>query len=77
MTSGQQKAKQTLGAFHAWVATQSNDDFKQMIYRGKLKREDLSKAIGCGKLALAQNQALRETIANLENGVQPRILDEY
>lgn len=70
MASGQQKAKQTLDAFHAWVATQSNDDFKQIIHRGKLKREELAKAIGCGKSALVQNPALREAIANLENNLR-------
>ena len=51
MASGQQKAKQILDAFHAWLATQSNYDFKQMIYRGQLKRGELAKAIGCGESA--------------------------
>ena len=72
MASGQQKAKQSLDAFHAWVATQSSDDFKQIIHRGQLKRGELAKAIGCGKSALVQNPALREAIASLENNLREK-----
>ncbi|CAI4161375.1 conserved hypothetical protein [Alteromonas macleodii] len=81
MASCRQKAKQSLDAFQAWVATQSNDDFKQMIHRGKLKRQELANATGCGKSALVQNSALREAIANLENtlrdkGVLPPVANQ-
>ena len=36
MASGQQKAQQNLEAFEVWKATQTDDDFKQIVFRGQL-----------------------------------------
>ena len=47
----QQKAQQNLEAFAVWRATQTDDDFKQIIFRGQLNRGEVAKAIGCGKSA--------------------------
>ncbi|AGQ92404.1 hypothetical protein M634_12760 [Vibrio parahaemolyticus O1:Kuk str. FDA_R31] len=49
MVSGQQKAQQNLEAFEVWKTTQTDDDFKQIFYRGQLSRIDVAKGIGCGK----------------------------
>lgn len=38
MANGQQKAQQNAAAFQAWSATQSEDDFKQIIFQGQLNR---------------------------------------
>jgi hypothetical protein len=80
MASGQQKGQQNLEAFQAWVATQSDDDFKQIVYRGQLSREEVSKAVGCGKSALNQNPSLRKELEQLEvnlrgKGVLPPLTD--
>ncbi len=32
MASGQQKAQQNLEAFEVWKATQTDDDFKQIVF---------------------------------------------
>ena len=72
MANGQQKSKQNLEAFYTWVATQTSDDFKQIVHRGQLKRGELAKAIGCGKSALVQNPALREAIAKLEDNLREK-----
>lgn len=49
MASGQQKAQQNLEAFEVWQATQTDDDFKQIAFKGKLNRIEVAKGVGCGK----------------------------
>ncbi|MGR5324359.1 VPA1267 family protein [Vibrio sp. DNB22_17_1] len=72
MASGQQKAQHNLEAFKVWVATQSDDDFKQIIYRGQLNRIEVAKGIGCGKSALNQNPALKDALKALEDELRDR-----
>ena len=67
MASGKQKAQQNLDAFLAWSASQSHDDYLQIVFRGQLNRGEVAKAIGCGKSALNQNPALKDALASLEN----------
>lgn len=78
MANGQQKAQQNLDAFRSWIATQSDSDFKQIIYRGQLNRGEIANALGCGKSALTQNPTLRKELSLLEDklrikGVLPEL----
>ncbi|ABK49144.1 VPA1267 family protein [Enterobacter kobei] len=80
MASGQQKAQQNLEAFEVWKATQTDDDFKQLVFRGQLNRIEVAKGIGCGKSALNQNPALKKALKTLEDelrgkGVLPPLTD--
>ncbi|WP_281515888.1 VPA1267 family protein [Vibrio parahaemolyticus] len=80
MASGQQKAQQNLEAFEVWKATQTDDDFKQIVFRGQLNRIEVAKGIGCGKSALNQNPALKKALKALEyelrgKGVLPPLTD--
>lgn len=52
MANGRQRAQQNLDAFQVWVATQQDDDFKQIVFRGQLNRIGVAKAVGCVKSAL-------------------------
>jgi len=72
MASGQQKARQNLEAFKVWVATQTDDDFKQIIYRGQLNRIEVAKGVGCGKSALNQNPDLKGALKTLEDELRDR-----
>lgn len=45
MASGQQKAQQNLEAFEVWKATQTDHDFKQIVFRGQLNRIEVAKGI--------------------------------
>lgn len=72
MASGQQRAQQNLEAFEVWQVTQTDDDFKQLIFRGQLNRGEVAKAIGCGKSALNQNPALREALKTLEDSLREK-----
>lgn len=70
MASGQQKAQQNIEAFEIWKATQTDDDFRQMVHRGQLNRIEVAKGIGCGKSALLQNPALRDALNALESDLR-------
>ena len=72
MANGQQKAQQNAAAFQAWVATQSEDDFKQIIFQGQLNRGEIAKAVGCGKSALSQNPELRKHLKSLEDSLREK-----
>lgn len=72
MANGQQKAQQNLESFEVWRATQTEDDFKQITFRGLLNRGEVAKAIGCGKSALNQNPALKEALKDLEDSLREK-----
>ncbi|EGQ9278314.1 hypothetical protein L3I77_000724 [Vibrio vulnificus] len=72
MANGQQKAQQNLEAFEVWKATQTDDDLKQIVFRGQLNRIEVAKGIGCGKSALNQNPALKNALKELENELRDR-----
>ncbi|HIF9326489.1 TPA: hypothetical protein ACX6RP_002931 [Photobacterium damselae] len=55
MANGQQKAQENLKAFEIWEATQTDDNLKQIVFRGQLNRIEVAKGIGCGKSALYPN----------------------
>ncbi|MDF0750857.1 VPA1267 family protein [Marinobacter sp. 71-i] len=80
MANGQEKARQNLTSFQSWVATQTDDDFTQIVHRGQLNRGEVAKAIGIGKSALRQNPAIKEALEALEQclrdrGVLPPLTD--
>ncbi|MGC3836071.1 VPA1267 family protein [Moritella viscosa] len=72
MASGQQKAQQNLEAFEVWKATQTDDDFKQIVFKGQLNRIEVAKSIGCGKSALNQNPALKKALKTLEEELRDK-----
>ncbi len=72
MANGQQLSQQNVDAFRVWVATQSDDDYRQIIFRGRLNRKEIAKAIGCGKSALNQNPTLKKCLDNLEDELRQR-----
>ena len=43
MASGQQKSQQNLEAFEVWKATQTDDEFKQIVFRGQLAKKNEGK----------------------------------
>ncbi|MGR5141716.1 VPA1267 family protein [Photobacterium sp. DNB23_23_1] len=72
MASGQQKAQQNLEAFEVWKETLTDDDFRQIIFRGQLNRNEVAKGIGCGKSALNQNPTLKDSLKDLEDELRDR-----
>ena len=72
MASGQQIGRQNFDAFRSWVATQSDDDFKQIVVKGKLNRVEVAKAVGCGKSALTQNPSIIKALSELEDKLRDK-----
>ena len=72
MANGQQKAKENINKFDMWVATQSDDDFRQITHRGKLKRGEIATGAGFGKSVLIQNPEVAAKLETLENGLRER-----
>lgn len=68
MANGQQN----LEAFEVWQATQTDDDFTQIIYRGQLHHGKVAKALGCGKSTLTQNPSLSKALKALEESLHER-----
>lgn len=63
MTSGREKAQQNPEAFEA---TQTDDDFKQITFRGQLNSIEVAKGVGCMS-AISQNPVFREALKTLED----------
>ena len=53
MPNGQEVGKENVAALEAWAATQSDEDFTQIIYQGKLNRSEVAKGAGIGKSSRA------------------------
>ena len=66
MASGQQIAEQNLAAFIAWSVSKSDDDFREYVHRGKLKRSEIADECGFGKSALVQNPSIKKALEALE-----------
>lgn len=66
MASGQKIAEQNLAAFIAWSVSKSDDDFREYVHRGKLKRSEIADECGFGKSALVQNPSIKKALEELE-----------
>ncbi|AYN14136.1 TPA: VPA1267 family protein [Pseudomonas putida] len=72
MANGQQRAGENLTAFRAWAQSKSDDDFREYVYRGQLKRSEIFAECGFGRSALAQNPAIRAELEELEAALRKR-----
>lgn len=72
MASGQQLAEQNLQTFTAWVASNTDEDFRAMANRGVLSRKEIAKECGFAKSALDQNPRIRAALRELEDGLRLR-----
>ncbi|MGB0833426.1 MAG: VPA1267 family protein [Psychrobium sp.] len=70
--NGQQLKEYYFNAFESWKQTLSDDDFRQIIYRGQLSRKDMAKAIGCQTAVFRQNPLVKESLKNLEDDLRER-----
>lgn len=72
MASGQQVAEQNHAAFVAWASSKSDDDFREYVHQGKLKRSEIAAECFFGKSALVQNPAIKSALQALEDGLRER-----
>lgn len=72
MASGQQVAEENVRRFTVWSASKTDDDFRNMVSRGKLSRTEIAVECGFGKSALSQNPTIVAALADLEAGLRKR-----
>ncbi|MDK9685480.1 VPA1267 family protein [Pseudoalteromonas shioyasakiensis] len=72
MANGQQLGQENIAKFEIWVATQTDDDFKQIIHRGQLNRGTIAKEASIGKSALTQNITIKKALKALEDSLRER-----
>lgn len=79
MASGQQIAEQNFVAFHAWVVSKTDDDFREYVHKGKLNRSEIAAECRFSRSVLIQNPAIKRALEVLEvrlrgTGVLPSLI---
>lgn len=72
MANGQKMAVENHAAFAAWASTKSDDDFREYVHKGRLKRSEIAHECGFGRSALVQNPAIKSALEALEDGLRER-----
>jgi hypothetical protein len=72
MASGQQLSEQNFVAFNTWLASKTDDDFRQLASRGVLSRKEIAIECGFSKSALDQNPRIKEALKAAEHGLRER-----
>lgn len=68
--SGQQKSEQNFIAFMRWSESKTDAEFRAMVVRGQLNRENISKECDFAKSVLAQNPRVKEALKTLEHALR-------
>lgn len=72
MASGQQLSEQNFVAFNTWLASKTDDDFRQMASRGVLSRKEIAIECGFSKSALDQNPRIKAGLKAAEQALRER-----
>ena len=70
--NGQQRSEQNLATFLSWVASKTDDDFREMVARGQLSRQEIARECGFAKSALLQNPRVKDALKTLETQLRER-----
>lgn len=64
--NGQQRSEQNLATFLSWVASKTDPDFREMVARGQLCRQEIARECGFAKSVLLQNPRVKDALKVLE-----------
>ncbi len=70
--NGQQRSEQNLATFLSWMASKTDDDFREMVARGQLSRQEIARECGFAKSALLQNPRVKDALKALEAQLRER-----
>lgn len=70
--NGQQRSEQNLATFITWVASKTDDDFREMVARGQLSRQEIARECGFAKSVLLQNPRVKDALKGLEAQLRER-----
>lgn len=73
-------ADQNLATFLAWVASKTDSDYRGMVMRGQLSRQEIARECCFAKSVLLQNPRVKEALRALESqlrecGILPPVAD--
>lgn len=72
--SGQQKADLNLTVFLSWIAGKTDADFRELVIRSQLSRQEIARECGFAKSVLLQNPRVKEALKTLEAQLRNRNL---
>jgi len=72
MANGQQLANQNFLEFSTWLASKTDDDFRQLVSRGVLSRKEIAAECGFSKSALDQNPRIKSALREAEDALRER-----
>jgi len=72
MANGQQKSEENYQKFLTWMSNKTDNDYKQMVYRGQLSRKEIATECHIGKSALTQNPQIKAELTLLEDELRVR-----
>jgi len=70
--SGQQKSEQNYLTFLQWGESKTDDEFRAMVMRGQLNRQDIAKECGFARSVFAQNPRVKDALKTLEQRLRTR-----
>jgi hypothetical protein len=70
--NGQQRSEQNLATFISWVASKTDLDFREMVARGQLSRQEIARECGFAKSVLLQNPRVKDCLRVLEEQLRTR-----
>jgi hypothetical protein len=70
--NGQQRSEQNLATFLSWVASKTDPDFREMVMRGQLSRQEIARECGFAKSVLLQNPRVKDALRLLEEQLRSR-----
>lgn len=78
--NGQQRAEQNLATFLSWMVSKTDVDFREIVMRGQLSRQEITRECGFAKSVLVQNPRVKEALKSLEtrlreHGVLPSLAE--
>lgn len=78
----QKKGKENIDLFESWIASTSNQDFKNMAYRGGLNKRVMEKTLPFSRSVLTQNTPVRKRYEQLleelrEKGVLAKKTEQH
>lgn len=73
MASGQQISAMNIAKFESWIATQTDDDYRQIVNaKGSLKRGEIATVLDFSRSVFNQNPTVRKLLDNLEKELRDR-----
>jgi len=70
--SGQEKGNHNLATFLSWIAGKTDSDFREMVVRGQLSRQEIARECCFAKSVLLQNPRVKDALKSLETQLRER-----